>query len=62
MKQERCIRKRIKIDNENYYLIVGKDFIHATCPRENAPENVKVRAILDQVCEAISAIRREYDI
>ena len=34
---EDCVKKTIIIDNENYYLVVGKSFVMATVPRENDP-------------------------
>ena len=56
------IRRRIEIGGENYYIIVtrGENGPHvcATCPRENAPENTHLRAVLETVCETITEIMR----
>ena len=56
------IRRRIEIGGENYYIVVthGDSGTHicATCPRENAPENTHLRAVLEQVCETITEMLR----
>ena len=44
-------RRRIEIDGEHYYIILtwddGAASIDITCPRENAPENTHLRAVLE---------------
>ena len=61
MKAENVIRKRVPIKNEkgieeNYYLIVGKTSVMATCPFENRPENRQHRLAVESLCEAISGV------
>lgn len=55
-------RRRIEIGGENYYIVVthGDSGPHvcATCPRENAPENRKMRNILETVCSTITEMMR----
>ena len=55
-------RKRLTISGEHYYLIVthGENGPHvcATCPRENAPEQREIRAVLETVCETITEMMR----
>jgi len=45
---------KIIIDGENYYLVVGKNFVHATTPHENRPENEKLRRIVDAICHEVT--------
>jgi len=49
-----CVRKRIVIGGENFYLVVGQDFVTATVPYENRPENQKLREIVDELCKHIT--------
>ena len=56
-------RRRIEIDGEHYYIILtrsddGSVNIDTTCPRENAPENTHLRAVLETVCETITEMMR----
>lgn len=53
-----CVRERMKIEGENYYLIVGDDFVRVTCPYENRPDNIKMRMVIDLICDKISEIMR----
>lgn len=56
-------RRRMTIDGEHYYLIVtnGPDGwrIDITAPRENAPENARLRGILESLCGAVSEMIAE---
>lgn len=52
--EEKCIRKRITINDENYYLVVGKDFVMATVPHQNRPDRLNERIIVERICEEIS--------
>lgn len=56
-------RRRIKIDGENYYLIVtdGPDgpAVDITCPRENAPENVRMRHAVETITNNINEMLAE---
>jgi len=38
MKAENCIRKRVRIDGNNTYIIVGTEFVHVTSGFENRPD------------------------
>ena len=50
-----CKRHKITIDGENFYLIVGDNWVRVTTPYENRPENHKLRVIVDTLCAAITA-------
>lgn len=54
---EDCVRRRIVIDGENYYLLIGKDFLDVTVARENSPDQSKVRNIVKQICDAVTEVR-----
>ena len=54
--EERCIRKRISINGENYYLVVGTTFVLATLPFENRPERLKERQIVETLCSEITEL------
>ncbi len=54
MTEEPCKRKRITINNENFYLVVGKTFVDCTVPHENRPENLELRNVVDTLCGEIS--------
>jgi hypothetical protein len=51
-----CKRHKVIIDDENYYLIVGKTFVEITCPFENRPENYEKRRLLNILCGEISKV------
>ena len=55
---EKCKRKRIEIDGENFYLVVGKDFITATIPHENRPERLDLRNTVDTLCDGVSKLMK----
>ena len=56
------IRRRTEIGGENYYIIVthGDNGPHvcATCPRENAPERMETRQVVERLCETITEMMR----
>jgi hypothetical protein len=54
MKGEACIRRKIVLDEENFYLLIGKNFVLATTPFENRPENEKLRRIVDAICHEVT--------
>jgi hypothetical protein len=56
---ENCTRQVITIDGENYYLVVGETFVTTVCPRENSPAMTKTRAILNDICGAVTAIMED---
>ena len=53
-----CTRKRAIINGENYYLVVGDDFVEATVPRENDPAMSEARVIVESLCSAITRVMR----
>lgn len=57
---ESCRRVRLKIHNENYYITVGKDFFHVTCPRENDPNMKREREALEIVSQAVNKILKKF--
>ena len=59
MSGEDAVRRKVVIDGENFYLVIGKNFAHGTTPYENRPENEKVRRIVDTICEEITRVQEE---
>lgn len=57
MKGEPCIRKKRLIDGENYYIVIGETFLDVTVPRENKPEQSKVRNALEEICATVNEVR-----
>jgi hypothetical protein len=53
-----CIRHRVEIMGENYYLTVGDDFVDVTVPRENYPEQQRERAVANMLGRKITAMMR----
>jgi hypothetical protein len=53
---DHCTRQMIEIGGERYYLLVGSTFVMAICPRENSPAMTQTRALLNDVCGAITAV------
>jgi len=51
-----CIRKAVKIFDENYYLTIGRVFVTATVPRENDPAMSKEREVVETLCQVISDV------
>jgi len=51
-----CTRRIKNIDGENYYLIVGDEFVMATVPRENDPEMSKTRMIVETLCSDVTKL------
>ena len=56
-------RRRINIEGENYYLIVtnGDDgpSVDITCPRENSPENIRMRTISETITTNVNEMLSE---
>ena len=56
-------RSRISIDGESWYLIVsiGPDgpSVDITCPRENAPENARMRGFMEGLTRNINELFTE---
>ncbi len=55
--EDDCIRMKMKVGKENYYVIVGHDFLHVTCPRENSPQMKQERIVMEKLCELVNEIR-----
>lgn len=55
-------RGRVIIDGENYYITVtdgDEGFrVTITCPRENSPENTKLRTMMEQISTNINMLSR----
>jgi len=57
MKGENGVRIRKEIFGEFYYIVIGKDFVHFTVPRENDPEMSRERRVLEELSETINKVR-----
>ena len=59
---DRCQRRRVVIEGENFYEIVGDNFIFITVPYENRPERLKLRLEIEARCRAATlAMGGEYE-
>lgn len=56
-----CIRRRVEIGGQNFYLMVGKRFVDCTVPHENRPESLELREIVETLCREITEIMEEGD-
>ena len=56
---EACVRKRVVISGENYYLVVGRSFVDVTVAHENRPENLEKRLMLQTLCDEITSVLKE---
>lgn len=56
IEEQPCVRRRVEIAGENFYVIVGHDFVQATIPHENRPDNLQLREVVEVLCGAISDI------
>ncbi len=54
---ENCVRIKKKIFGENYYISVGKRFVHFTVPRENDKNMSRERQLLEELAKAINGVR-----
>lgn len=61
MKGEPCVRLRKKIHGENYYIVIGRNFLHVTCPRENDPNMSHERRAIEEIQQAVNTIRGDQD-
>ena len=52
-------RKKIVIDNENFYITITPNSVTATIPHENRDENMKLRQLIDSICETITTTLEE---
>ena len=55
---EDCVRVRKEILGENYYISVGKKFVHFTVPRENDPNMSRERRVLEELAQTINEVRK----
>ncbi len=53
---EECVRKKVVIAGENYYLVVGRSFVDVTVAHENRPENLEKRLMLQTLCDEITSV------
>jgi len=56
---EPCIRKRVIIDGQHYYIIQSKNKVQITVPHENWPERQKERLSVDILCQEVLNISNE---
>ena len=56
MTDEKCTRQKVQIDGENYYIVVGDNFVTATVPRENDPQMTSTRKIVETLCDTITTL------
>lgn len=47
---EKCIRKRVEIGGENFYIVVSDKRVDVTVPHENRDENKELRIIAETLC------------
>ena len=57
MKSEDCERRKVVVGKENYYLVIGKNFLHVTIPDENHPDREHERLAMEKICEEINKVR-----
>lgn len=50
---DRCLRKKVTIEGEDYYIIQGRYKVQVTVPRENSPERYKERKSVDILCQEV---------
>jgi len=48
------VKRTLKIEDENFYLVVGETFAQVTVPRENDPLMSKTRMIAETICSEIT--------
>jgi len=51
-----CTRHKAVIGGENFYFIVGENFIHPTVPDENKAKAQKLRQTVEEVCHILTQI------
>lgn len=51
-------RKKVVVDDENWYLTIGKKFLTVTVPHENRPDRREKRLVLDVLCEHVYSVDR----
>lgn len=49
-------RRKVVINGENFYLTVGENFIEATVPYENRPDNQELRQIVETLCQTATVL------
>lgn len=53
---DKCTKRTVVINNENYYLVVGDKFVQVTVPRENDPVMSETRQIAETLCDEITDV------
>ena len=48
------VRKRVVINEENYYLTITPTSVDATVPYENRPDRLQERIVIDTICNVIT--------
>jgi len=56
LKYDACVRRKMVIDGEHFYLVVGKTFIQCVVPRENSPEQSKLRDTIETMCTHVTEL------
>lgn len=51
---EDCRRVRVKIDGQNYYVVLGQRSISITVPRENSMEMERERRLFETICALVT--------
>jgi len=54
-KPDPCQRRRVLIEGEHFYIVVGKNFVTATVPDENKYSSKKLRTVVTTLCKEITA-------
>lgn len=58
-----CERRRVVINKENYYITVGKTFVHGTVPYENRKDREDERLVVETICKEITrSLRRQHGL
>jgi len=53
-----CTRKRVVIDGEHYYIILGMDWVQVTVPRENDQAMDHTRTVAETLCREITELMK----
>lgn len=53
---EKCTRYRVVVDDFHFYFMLGDDFVQVVPNKENRPENIRERKVLDAFCNALTKV------
>ena len=56
IESEDCTRHRVEMEGFHFYYVLGRDFIQVFPDRENRPENLRERMVLDAFCDSVSLV------